>query len=106
MAAALLNVGVTGIGTAWVPAYTVPERQTSMLLGCSMTNVFGAIVPADVVVRKGAMNVHLAKARRVAVGQSAEMVSGKVVLAAGDTLLLRAHADAAFDALVSLAQGV
>ena len=106
MAATLINIGAVNIGTADVVAYTVPANKTAMLLGCSVTNIYGAIVPLDVLVRKGAIDVRLAKERRVANGKSEEMVAGKVVLAAGDALVLRGYAEASFDALISLAEGV
>lgn len=106
MAASLLNVGVANIGLTEVAAYTVPEGKTTMLLGCSVTNIYGAIVPLDVLVRKSEIDIHLAKERRVQNGKSEEMVAGKIVLASGDILILRAYVDGSFDALISIAEGV
>lgn len=106
MTTKLINVGAVGIGITEVAAYTVPADTTSMLLGCSITNVFGAIVPIDVIIRKGGVDIHLAKERRVAVGKSEEIVAAKIVLATGDALVLRGYADSSFDALISLAEGV
>lgn len=106
MTTSLLNVGATNVGTTPVVAYTVPAGQTAMLLGCTLTNVFGTIVPVTVLVRKATLDVRLAYNRRIQPGRSEEIVVGKVVLASGDSVVLSGAADNAFDALLSIAQGV
>lgn len=77
-----------------------------MLLGCIVTNVTGTTLPVDVTVRKGAVNIRLAVGKRILVGDNIEVVKGKVVLSAGDAVIVRAHASNGADALLSIAEGV
>jgi hypothetical protein len=104
MAASLINVGISNIGVTPVVAYTVPPNKTSMLLGCTVTNITGSIAPLTVLVRKATLDVRLAKNRRVT--DSLEIVVGKVVLSSGDSLIISAQIDQCFDALISIAEGV
>jgi len=104
MAASLINVGITNIGLTPVVAYTVPIGKSSMLLGCTVTNVTGSIAPLTVLVRKTGLDVRLAKDRRIA--DSVEIVVGKVVLRAGDAIVMSGQVEASFDALLSIAEGV
>ena len=104
MATSLLTAGASAIGITPIVAYTVPLGTTSMLLGCTLTNLSGATLPATVIVRNGAVDIHLAKGRRIA--DSAEILLGKVVLVAGDSVVISGLVDNSFDALVSIAEGV
>lgn len=104
MAASLINVGVSKIGLVPVVTYTVPVGKTSMLLGCTVTNITGSTAPLTVLVRKATLDVRLAKDRRIT--DSVEIVVGKVVLASGDSLVISAQVNQCFDALISIAEGV
>jgi hypothetical protein len=106
MAASLINVAVKDIGTDMVVGYTVPEDKSSMLLGCLVANTLGAINPVSVLVRKGAVDHFIAKAKRIGVGESLNPILGKVVLASGDQVVLSAGAMASADGLLSIAEGV
>lgn len=106
MAATLLNFAAQGIGQQEVIPYQVPDGKTAMLLGCLVTNVTGTALPVDVTVRKGAVDIRLAVGKRIPMGDNIEVVKGKVVLAAGDAVVVRANASNGADALLSIAEGV
>lgn len=106
MAATLLNFGASSIGVAEQVVYQVPAGKTSMLLGCLLSNTLGAILPVTVFVSKGTDRIHLAHNRRIPVGESVDVVNGKIVLVAGDTITVKCGKDNSADVLVSVAQGV
>jgi hypothetical protein len=106
MAATLLNFGASSIGLTEQVVYTVPANTTSMLLGCLVSNTLGAILPITVFVAKGTNKIHLAQNKRISVGDSVDVVNGKIVLVAGDTITVKCGKDNSADVLVSVAQGV
>lgn len=105
MAQTFDSVIVTDIGNTDKTLFTTPSKKT-ILIGCNFANKTTYELPISLWVRRGSTNGFIAKDHRVASGQNTDIIKGKLVLDAGDTLMARCPLDSAFDAHVSLLTGV
>ena len=105
MAAVFVNAISRAVGTTEVISFTAPEK--SIVIGCNLTNLTSTTVPITLVLRRGVTDTYVQKNRRVDAGEPFELMKGnKLVLDAGDKLVVSAAVDSSVDAVFSILQGV
>jgi hypothetical protein len=93
------------ISTTHETVYTSAGK--SILIGCNLANITGSILPCDVVLRQSTGDTYVIKNKRVANGESAEVMRGnKLVLHNGDMLLVKTDVANGFDVILSMLEGV
>jgi hypothetical protein len=102
------NAVASEIGTTGSDVYTVPADKKSILIGCSVANITGSILPVEVSVVKSDLSViYLARSARIEGGMSADFLSGKkLVLQAGEKLRVVSKLDDSLDCVVSVLEDV
>jgi hypothetical protein len=102
------NAVATEIGTSGAVVYTVPANKKSILIGCSVSNTTGSILPVEVsVIKADSTVVHLAKDARIEGGMSADFLSGKkLVLQAGEKIKVVSKLVNSLDCIVSVLEDV
>jgi hypothetical protein len=97
-----------GIGTALTALYEAPVDTKAVLVGCLLTNKTPGALPLSVIIRSTADgDVFLLRNGKVAGGQSLDPAQGrKCVLLAGDQVMAQSAIAGAFDATVSVLEGV
>lgn len=108
MATAFTNKSVTDIGTELVPLYEAPAGMKAVLVGCLLTNKTAGALPLTVIHRSAtAGDIHLLRKGKVSGGKSADPAQGKkCVLLPGDQVMAKSAVASAFDAFVSVLEGV
>lgn len=105
MATTFTNATVRGVGTQEVLAHTATEK--SIVIGCSITNLLSTTVPVTIKVRNGSTDTYWAKNKRIEAGAPDELMKGnKLVLQAGESLVVSALVDSSIDVVLSILQGV
>jgi hypothetical protein len=105
MATTFTNATVRAIGTQEVVAHTATEK--SIVIGCSINNLLSTTVPVTIKVRNGTNNTYWAKNKRIEAGAPDELMKGnKLVLQAGEALVISALVDSSIDVVLSILQGV
>ena len=97
------------IDAALTTVYTVPVDTTTVIIGCTIANVKGASVTADVQIvtaassGENADDVYVVKAIPLPAGSSVEIMAGnKIILEAGDIVKVKGSATDAVDAILSI----
>jgi hypothetical protein len=99
------------IDAALTTVYTVPSSPstTTVIIGCTIANVKGASVTADVQIvtaassGENADDVYVVKAIPLPAGSSVEIMAGnKIILEAGDIVKVKGSATDAVDAILSV----
>ena len=97
------------IDASLVAVYTVPSSTTTVIIGCTVANVKGASVTADVQIvtaassGENADDVYVVKAIPLPAGSSVEIMAGnKIILEAGDIVKVKGSATDAVDAILSI----
>jgi hypothetical protein len=106
MTTSFQNAVARNVGESEVVMYTVAVGQKAVLMGCNASNIFGSIVPFSLILRRTAGDTFITKDQRINNGENKEVLQGKVVLVAGDSLVAKAGIDASFDVIASLLAGV
>lgn len=106
MATSFINATANDVGETEVSIYTVPANDKALLIGCNAANIFGSIVPFNLILRRTAGDTYIAKDLRVNNGENVEVMKGRIVMVAGDELVATAGIDNAFDVVASLLTGV
>jgi hypothetical protein len=107
MATSFINVTSTDVGTADAVVYTVPAGLKAILIGCNVANKSGGILPVSLILRKAAGDVYISKDKRIANGESDELMKGnKLVMLAGDSLVAKGAVVNGFDVIASILTGV
>jgi hypothetical protein len=109
MANTFKNATAANIGETPVAVYTVPATKKSIVIGCSVTNIYGSTLPVSIRLRKGTDSsyTHIVKDARVETGLTLEVMRGnKIVLDSGDALYVSAPENSAFDCVVSVLEDV
>lgn len=107
MATQFENAIASAVGTTASVVYTCPVDKKSILIGCNVANVTGAILPVSLILRQDSAETYIVKNLRVGNGESVELMKGnKLVLQAGDELLAVSADSAAFDVIASILVGV
>ena len=98
-----------GIDTTLVSVYTVPASTTTVIIGCTISNIKGASVTADAQIvtasssGENADDVYVVKDIPLPAGSSIEIMSGnKIILEAGDIVKVKGSATNAVDAILSI----
>ena len=97
------------IDASLTTAYTVPSSTTTVIIGCTVANVKGASVTADVQLvtasssGENADDVYIVKAIPLPAGSSVEIMAGnKIILEAGDVIKVKGSVTDAVDAILSI----
>jgi hypothetical protein len=97
----------TGVGATLTTLYQAPVNTKSVLVACLLTNRTPAALPLTVILRSVAGDAYLLRNGKVAGGQSADPAQGrKCVLLPGDKVMAQSAVAGAFDASVSVLEGV
>ena len=97
------------IDASLTTVYTVPSSTTTVIIGCTVANVKGASVTADVQLvtasssGENADDVYIVKAIPLPAGSSVEIMAGnKIILEAGDVIKVKGSVTDAVDAILSI----
>ena len=83
--------------------YTVAANDKALLIGCNAANIFGSIVPFDLILRRSGVDTYIAKDLRIPERRKRrEVMKGRIVMVAGDQLAATAGIDDAYDVIASL----
>jgi len=105
MATTFVNATARGIGTQEVIVHTATEK--SIIIGCSITNKLSTTVPVTIKVRNNTTDTYWTKEKRIEAGIPDELMKGnKLVLQAGEKLVVSALVDSSIDMVLSILQGV
>lgn len=105
MATTFTNSTARAIGTQETVVHTAPEK--SIIIGCSVTNLLSTTVPITIKVRNGVTDTYWAKNKRIDAGDPIELMKGnKLVLQAGEVLVVSSLVDSSVDVVISVLQGV
>jgi hypothetical protein len=96
------------VGTTPVAVYTTPAGMRTMVIGLSVTNVYGSTLGFDLYVEDvSAVKTYIAKNVRVVPGQSYELMSGnKMIVDATDKIMIVAADEAAVDCIVTIMEDI
>lgn len=88
------------------PVYTVPAGATAVVVGAQVANVHMAATPmdanVDLAVVTNSDTFYLARNLTVPIGSAIDLVTGKVVLKAGDQIQARGDIETALDLIVAV----
>ena len=105
MATIFINAISSSVGTTEVISFTATDK--SMIIGGNITNLLTTSVPVNVLLRRGTTDTYLQKNKRIEAADAFEIFKGaKLVLAAGDKLVISSGVAASVDAVFSILQGV
>lgn len=107
MAAQFENAIASGVGATDTVVYTCPIDKKSVLIGCNVANITGAILPVSLILRQDSADTYIIKNLRVGNGENVELMKGnKLVIQAGGQLVAISAANDAFDVIASILVGV
>jgi hypothetical protein len=111
MTTAFTSAATANIGTVLAPLYVAPANTKAVLVGCLLTNKTPGALPLTVIIRPaasgGASDINLLRNAKVAGGQSVDPAQGrKCILLPGDQIMAQSALANAFDASVSVLEGV
>jgi hypothetical protein len=111
MTTAFTRDPTANIGATLVPLYVAPANTKAVLVGCLLTNKTPGALPLTVIIRPaanaGVSDINLLRNGKVAGGQSVDPAQGrKCVLLPGDQVMAQSVIANAFDATVSVLEGV
>ena len=97
------------IDASLTTVYTVPSSTTTVIIGCTVANVKGASVTADVQLvtasssGENADDVYIVKSIPLPAGSSVEIMAGnKIILEAGDVIKVKGSVTDAVDTILSI----
>ena len=98
MANTFKNYTGSNIGTPNTTVYTVPAATTSVVIGINLANIHTSQINVDVQLA----GVHLIKNIPIPAGSSLSPLDGKIILEAGDLVIVSSSAVASMDVIVSV----
>jgi len=98
MANTFKNFTSTSIGTSAVTVYTCPASTTAVLIGFNVSNTTGVSCNADL----QTAGMYLIKNAVLPSGSGLSPLDGKIVLEAGDTVIVTSSVASSVDAIVSV----
>lgn len=105
MATIFTNAISSSVGTTEVISFTATDK--SMIIGGNITNLLTTSVPINIILRRGITDTYLQKNKRIEAGEAFDVLKGaKLVLVAGDKLVISSGMTASVDAVFSILQGV
>jgi hypothetical protein len=95
------NVGTTA---TTVGSYTVGADTKSVVLGLTVANRVGSTISADVYINNGANVYYLVKGAPISAGGALVPIGGdqKLVLQAGDNVVVKSDSATSIDAIMSI----
>lgn len=100
-----ITASAKDVGTTPVVVYTATE--TTVLIGCNITNILNTITPIDIIYNDGVNDYYIRKNFRIENGYTEEIMKGnKIVLVAGNTISVKSGIDLSIDVVLSLLSGV
>lgn len=109
MTARFENSSVANVGISYSTVFTSPPGEKSILIGCNISNITGAILPINIILQanNGNSNTFITKNFRINNGENYEIMKGnKLVLQSGDKILANSTSNSSFDVIASLLVGV
>ncbi len=110
MTTAFTSKPTANIGATLVPLYVAPPNTKAVLVVCLLTNKTPGALPLTVIIRpaaNGGSDINLLRNGKVVGGNSVDPSQGrKCVLLPGDQLMAQSVIANAFDAAVSVLEGV
>ncbi|MFZ6813765.1 hypothetical protein ACO0K3_04810 [Undibacterium sp. Rencai35W] len=111
MTTAFTRTPIANIGATLTPLYVAPANTKAVLVGCILTNKTPGALPLTVIIRPvanaGGGDINLLRNGKVAGGQSVDPAQGrKCILLPGDQIMAQSVLANAFDASVSVLEGV
>ena len=102
------NATANAVGTAGAEVYTVPAAKKSIMIGCSVSNVTGGTLPAEVQLIKADNSViHLSTSTRITGGTTLDLFQGKkLVLDSGEKIKVLSKVNSSLDVVVSVLEDV
>lgn len=88
----------TSVGTTPATVYTCPASTTAIVIGLSACNITGSAIAIDVT----AGGAHIRKSFSVAGNSYANVLDGKIVLEATDTLVITSDTATSVDVIASI----
>jgi len=105
MATSFTNAIANAVGTTEQIVFTATDK--AIIVGGSVTNLLSTTVPFTIKVRRGTTDTHVHKDKRIESGEPFELMKGnKLVLAAGDKLIVSSKVNSSLDVVFSILQGV
>lgn len=98
MANTFKNFTSTSIGTTPVTVYTCPASTTAVVIGFNVSNVINNQTNADI----QTAGMYLVKGVVLPAGSGLSPLDGKIVLEAGDTVIVTSTTASSVDAIVSV----
>lgn len=98
MANTFKNYTAAGIGTSAATIYTTPASTTSVTIGCNLANVTASTIVVDV----QCAGVYLVKDVSIPSGASLSVLDGKLILEAGDTVVVTSDTVSSCDVILSV----
>jgi hypothetical protein len=105
MATIFINTISNGVGTTEVISFTATDK--SIIIGGNLSNLLTTSVPVNIILRRGTTDTYIQKNKRIEPGDAFDVLKGtKLVLAAGDKLVISSGMASSIDAVFSILQGV
>jgi hypothetical protein len=105
MATSFTNAIANAVGTTEQIVFTATDK--AIIVGGSVSNLLSTTVPFTIKVRRGTTDTYVHKDKRIESGEPFELMKGnKLVLAAGDKLIVSSKVDSSLDVVFSILQGV
>lgn len=105
MATTFTNAIANAVGLTETVVYTATEK--AIVIGCSVNNLLSTTVPFTIKTRRNGVDTFVHKDKRVEAGEPFELMKGnKLVLLAGDSLVVSAKVAQSLDVVFSILQGV
>ena len=98
MANTFKNHTKASIGTTGQSIYTVPSGTTSVMLGLNLANTSAAQVTGDVLFN----GTHIAKNVTIPAGSALDALGGKIILEAGNNVVVESSAANSIDVILSV----
>jgi hypothetical protein len=105
MTTSFTNAIANAVGTTEQVVFTATNK--SIVIGCSVTNLLSTAVTFTIKLRRGSTDTYVHKDKRVESGEPFELMKGnKLVLVAGDKLIVSSKVNTGIDVIFSILQGV
>jgi hypothetical protein len=98
MANTFLNHTASGVGTSGTTVYTVPASTTAVVIGLNAANVETSQIAVDAELA----STFLVKGAPIPANSALSLLDGKIILEAGDTVVVTSDTAASADVILSV----
>lgn len=98
MANTFLNYTASGVGTTGTTVYTVPASTTAVVIGLNAANVETSQISVDAELA----STFLVKGAPIPANSALSLLDGKIILEAGDTVVVTSDTAASADVILSV----